>query len=54
MEQEILKEMRHPYIENEYVFMEKKLYFQNHNQVVMAHLPYFSNCRGFGRTIPLW
>jgi len=48
--------LRHPMRvgENEYVFSNKRLYFQSKETQLMSHLPYFSNCRGFGRTIPLW
>ena len=43
-----------PTYENEFVFMVKEKYFGGRMKTLMAHLPYFSNCRGFGRTAPFW
>eukprot|EP00928_Gymnodinium_smaydae_P024083 TRINITY_DN1960_c1_g5_i2.p1 TRINITY_DN1960_c1_g5~~TRINITY_DN1960_c1_g5_i2.p1 ORF type:complete len:6923 (-),score=840.57 TRINITY_DN1960_c1_g5_i2:138-18908(-) len=52
----ILNKMKHKLRsgEGEYMYPEKRLYFQSAPDQVMAHMPYFSNCRGFGRTSPLW
>ncbi|CAD7965436.1 unnamed protein product [Amoebophrya sp. A25] len=47
-------EMRLPSTDNEFVFMQKKTYFGGREMVTFGHLPYWSNCRGFGRTAPLW
>jgi len=48
--------MRHPTVDHdgEYYFQDRSLYFQSRNQELIMHLPYFSNCRGFGRTTPFW
>jgi len=40
--------------EKEYVHPEKSTYFKSNSEILIPYLPYFSNCRGFGRTIPLW
>ncbi|CAJ1386138.1 unnamed protein product [Effrenium voratum] len=40
--------------EMEYVFPEKAAYWRDRTELFLPYLPYFSNCRGFGRTIPLW
>ncbi|CAE8717038.1 unnamed protein product, partial [Polarella glacialis] len=48
--------MRNP-VQNgelEYIFSEKSDYFRDSGTITLPYLPYFSNCRGFGRTIPLW
>ncbi|EER01866.1 plexin, putative [Perkinsus marinus ATCC 50983] len=45
--------MRHPADYDEYLWAGS--YFTNKRKTVwMSHLPFFSNCRGFGRVIPLW
>jgi hypothetical protein len=46
--------MRHPRTTNEYFFREKLPYFKDSLETLMGHLPYFSNCRGFGKTMPMW
>eukprot|EP00913_Durusdinium_trenchii_P013300 g12483.t1 len=40
--------------EMEYVFSDRTLYWGDQEGLFLPYLPYFSNCRGFGRTIPLW
>jgi len=40
--------------ELEYVFEDKSQYWADSTEIFLPYLPYFSNCRGFGRTIPLW
>ena len=53
----ITNDMRHDMRtggENEYFFTEKGMYFQDKDAMIMPHLPYFSNCRGFGRATPMW
>ncbi|KAF4668451.1 hypothetical protein FOL47_003034 [Perkinsus chesapeaki] len=45
--------MRHPADYDEYLWAGQ--YFTNIRKTVwMSHIPFFSNCRGFGRAIPLW
>ncbi|CAE7264115.1 unnamed protein product [Symbiodinium natans] len=38
--------------ELEYVFEDKGMYWRDTTEIYLPYLPYFSNCRGFGRTIP--
>jgi hypothetical protein len=55
--EELQNSMRHPKPpegQKEYFFRDKGPYFENGATQIMAHVPYFSNCRGFGRTPPLW
>lgn len=40
--------------EQEYVFREKGDYWRDSTEMFLPYLPYWSNCRGFGRTVPLW
>jgi hypothetical protein len=49
----LFNSMRHPVAPGEFVFAVKDMYFQTNESTWLAHLPYFSNCRGFGRTTPL-
>jgi hypothetical protein len=59
-DQEFKLHMQHPVqsddIGGEFSFDadQKRLYFQNEGETMMTHLPYFSNCQGFGRATPLW
>jgi hypothetical protein len=46
--------MRHPNAWSEFLYQSEQ-YFQFERQTVyQTHLPYFSNCRGYGTAIPLW
>eukprot|EP00931_Biecheleriopsis_adriatica_P048079 TRINITY_DN27768_c0_g1_i1.p1 TRINITY_DN27768_c0_g1~~TRINITY_DN27768_c0_g1_i1.p1 ORF type:complete len:5619 (+),score=1069.33 TRINITY_DN27768_c0_g1_i1:1474-16857(+) len=40
--------------EKEYVFNTRSEYWRDKQEIFLPYLPYFSNCRGFGRTVPLW
>ncbi|KAF4647493.1 hypothetical protein FOZ61_004104 [Perkinsus olseni] len=45
--------MRHPADYDEYLWAGN--YFTSRRKTLwLSHLPFFSNCRGFGRAIPLW
>jgi hypothetical protein len=38
-----------------YTYAPKSIYYiPNQKYYALSYLPFFSNCRGFGRTIPLW
>jgi len=53
----LMAHMRHPQPPRglkEYFFRFKRDYFQSSPKDLISHVPYFSNCRGFGRTAPLW
>lgn len=52
---QLVNPMRHPAEgENEYYWFEKMRFFTSRSQILIPYLPYFSNCKGYGRTIPLW
>lgn len=36
------------------VWVPSSLYWRSRTRINVPYLPYFSNCRGYGTTIPLW
>merc|ERR1719253_631119 len=53
LEGPLMSPMQHPPDPiTEWVFPLRETYFNMDEAIWMAHIPYFSNCRGFGRTIP--
>ena len=39
---------------DEYLFQPRSYFSADRTSVYQTHLPFFSNCRGYGRAIPLW
>jgi hypothetical protein len=47
-------QVKHRGSKNRNIFIPTSLYWNDRNKINLPYVPYFSNCKGFGKYIPFW